>query len=59
MTVTTEKERQEFQQEVAAWFVENNPGDPGFLLPETFMEVGNKKPSFEMNRKRAKILGQQ
>ena len=40
MTVTTEKERQEFQQEVAAWFLENNPGDPGFLLPETFMEVG-------------------
>jgi len=25
---------------VSAWLRENNPGDPGFLLPESFMEVG-------------------
>ena len=29
-----------FRQEVSAWLKENNPGDPGFLLPESFMEVG-------------------
>lgn len=30
----------EFRLEVTAWMTENNPGDPGFLLPESFMEVG-------------------
>jgi alkylation response protein AidB-like acyl-CoA dehydrogenase len=25
---------------VSTWLEENNPGDPGFLLPESFMEVG-------------------
>jgi alkylation response protein AidB-like acyl-CoA dehydrogenase len=30
----------EFRQEISAWLTENNPGDPGFLLPESFMEVG-------------------
>ena len=29
-----------FRQEVSTWLEENNPGDPGFLLPESFMEVG-------------------
>ena len=33
-------ELEEFRQEVSAWFAENQPADPGFLLPETFMEVG-------------------
>ncbi|MGK0440765.1 MAG: alkylation response protein AidB-like acyl-CoA dehydrogenase [Pseudohongiellaceae bacterium] len=33
-------ELQEFRLEVSAWLDENNPKDPGFLLPQTFMEVG-------------------
>jgi len=36
----SEEELDEFRQEVSAWLTENNPGDPGFLLPESFMEVG-------------------
>tara|TARA_R110002072_G_scaffold1780_10_gene14788 strand:+ start:8165 stop:9367 length:1203 start_codon:yes stop_codon:yes gene_type:complete len=36
----TQQELDEFRQEVSAWLTENNPGDPGFLLPESFMEVG-------------------
>ncbi len=30
----------EFALEVADWFRANKPADPGFLLPESFMEVG-------------------
>ena len=33
-------ELDEFRHEVEAWFRENRPPDPGFLLPESFMEVG-------------------
>ena len=34
-------ELEEFRAEVAAWLKDNRPPvDPGFLLPETFMEVG-------------------
>ena len=40
MTDTTEIELKGFREEVSAWFSENKPADPGFLLPETFMEVG-------------------
>ena len=29
-----------FRAEVAAWFRENRPPEPDFLLPESFMEVG-------------------
>ena len=36
----TEQALDEFRQEVSAWLTANNPGDPGFLLPESFMEVG-------------------
>lgn len=36
----SEKEREEFRKEVTAWFTENRPAEPGFLLPQTFMEVG-------------------
>ena len=32
----------EFRREVEAWFRDNRPPDPGFLLPESFMEVGNE-----------------
>ncbi len=35
------QELEEFRQEVNAWLVENKPADPGFLLPQTFMEVGS------------------
>jgi len=33
-------ELEDFRQEVSAWFSENRPAEPDFLLPETFMEVG-------------------
>ena len=36
----SEQELDQFRVEVSAWLKENNPGDPGFLLPESFMEVG-------------------
>lgn len=45
----TEKELVEFRAEVAAWFRDNAPDDPGFLLPETFMEVGTDE-QFEFLR---------
>ena len=34
------KDLEAFDAEVNAWMRENKPADPGFLLPETFMEVG-------------------
>ncbi len=34
------QELDEFRAEVRAWFKENHPADPGFLLPQSFMEVG-------------------
>jgi alkylation response protein AidB-like acyl-CoA dehydrogenase len=36
-----ERELAEFRREVHAWLVDNKPADPGFLLPQTFMEVGS------------------
>jgi alkylation response protein AidB-like acyl-CoA dehydrogenase len=36
-----QKELDEFRAEVRAWFEENRPADPGFLLPQSFMEVGS------------------
>ena len=30
-----------FREEVRTWLSANRPADPGFLLPESFMEVGN------------------
>lgn len=36
-----QKELDAFREEVRVWFEENKPGDPGFLLPESFMEVSN------------------
>lgn len=32
---------EDFRREVAAWFRENRPPEPDFLLPESFMEVGS------------------
>ena len=36
-------EQREFRNQVAAWLQDNRPADPGFLLPQTFMEVGSEK----------------
>jgi alkylation response protein AidB-like acyl-CoA dehydrogenase len=35
------KEMEDFRREVANWLEVNKPGDPGFLLPQSFMEVGS------------------
>lgn len=43
------KELQEFQNEVSSWFAANKPKDPGFRLPESFMEVGTDR-QFEFLR---------
>ncbi|MEM7077079.1 MAG: acyl-CoA dehydrogenase family protein [Pseudomonadota bacterium] len=43
------QELKEFEREVDAWFGENKPKDPGFILPETFMEVGTDQ-QFEFLR---------
>ncbi len=37
----SQQELDEFRNEVAAWMRDNKPADPGFLLPQTFMEVGS------------------
>ena len=39
----TEQELIEFRAEVGAWMKDNRPADPGFLLPQTFMEVGTEE----------------
>jgi alkylation response protein AidB-like acyl-CoA dehydrogenase len=39
----TKQELKEFRADVAAWIKDNQPGDPGFLLPQTFMEVGSEQ----------------
>ena len=45
----TQNELDEFQAEAEAWFGENDPHDPGFLLPQSFMEVGTDQ-QFEFLR---------
>jgi alkylation response protein AidB-like acyl-CoA dehydrogenase len=47
--MVSDRELAEFDAEVNAWMAENKPPDPGFLLPETFMEVGNDQ-QFEFLR---------
>jgi alkylation response protein AidB-like acyl-CoA dehydrogenase len=37
----TEQERADFRAQVSAWLQDNKPADPGFLLPQSFMEVSN------------------
>ena len=39
----TEHEQGEFRAEVSAWMKDNKPADPGFLLPQSFMEVGSEQ----------------
>ena len=36
-------EQSDFRKGVVDWIKHNNPKDPGFLLPQTFMEVGSKQ----------------
>ena len=38
-----DSELEEFRREVSAWLDQNKPADPGFLLPQTFMEVGSEQ----------------
>ncbi|HVY89266.1 MAG TPA: acyl-CoA dehydrogenase family protein [Hyphomonadaceae bacterium] len=45
----TPQDLEDFRKEVAAWLKANKPADPGFLLPESFMEVGTDK-QFEFLR---------
>ncbi|MEK9527583.1 MAG: acyl-CoA dehydrogenase family protein [Gammaproteobacteria bacterium] len=47
--MTTQTELDEFRADVRAWLADNKPTDPGFLLPETFMEVGTDQ-QFEFLR---------
>ncbi|MFT7288792.1 MAG: alkylation response protein AidB-like acyl-CoA dehydrogenase [Halieaceae bacterium] len=35
------KKLEDFRREVASWLQANTPADPGFLLPQSFMEVGS------------------
>ena len=42
-TPITEAELTEFRVDVIAWLEHNRPADPGFLLPQTFMEVGTEQ----------------
>ncbi len=37
------KQLNEFRQQVSSWITDNVPKDPGFLLPQTFMEVGSEQ----------------
>ncbi|MFC1885904.1 acyl-CoA dehydrogenase family protein [Thermodesulfobacteriota bacterium] len=37
------KDLEEFRAKVNAWMKESKPEDPGFLLPQTFMEVGSEE----------------
>ncbi len=37
------KELDEFRREIASWLAANKPADPGFLLPQSFMEVGSEQ----------------
>ncbi|MGB7406676.1 MAG: acyl-CoA dehydrogenase family protein [Pacificimonas sp.] len=43
MSEAAPKEIVEFGREADAWFAENTPADPGFMLPLTFMEVGEDR----------------
>lgn len=43
MSQVSEEEKAAFRQQVAAWMQANKPADPGFLLPQSFMEVGSEQ----------------
>ncbi|NOX94888.1 MAG: acyl-CoA dehydrogenase, partial [Alphaproteobacteria bacterium] len=44
-----QQDLKEFGEAANAWFGQNTPGDPGFLLPLTFLEVGTDQ-QFEFMR---------
>ena len=37
----SDQELVDFRKQVRSWLIDNMPADPGFLLPQTFMEVGS------------------
>ncbi len=43
MSNPTQSELDEYRDDARAWFTENTPKDPGFMLPLTFMEVGTQE----------------
>lgn len=43
MAAPNASELDEFADEADAWFKENTPPDPGFMLPLTFLEVGTQQ----------------
>ena len=43
MSDISKQELDEFRAQVSAWMKDNKPADPGFLLPQTFMEVGSEQ----------------
>jgi len=43
VSTVSEQDKQAFREEVSAWLQVNKPADPGFLLPQSFMEVGNEQ----------------
>lgn len=43
MSDVSQKELDEFRADARAWFAENVPADPDFMLPLTFMEVGTQE----------------
>jgi len=43
MSTPTPQELDAYRAEARAWFSENTPTDPGFMLPLTFMEVGTQQ----------------
>ena len=51
----SKQELDEFRAEVRAWFEENKPADPGFLLPQTFMEVGTDEQFYFLRDWQRKI----
>lgn len=38
-----QRELEELRLEFSAWLLENKPADPGFIVPESFMEVGSQE----------------
>ena len=43
MSEYSQAELDDFSANADAWFMENTPSDPGFMLPLTFMEVGTNQ----------------